>query len=275
MNIKTDHVQIACLQVLAAAEPTEKVRLAHACYSAWQSGQLSSGIEWHCRDDIGAPGRPPHPLLAPPRQVQRRRATGAKGRISLLHAIAHIEFNAINLAFDMVARFGNDRDVALTDRANFISDWLSVGNDEARHFTLISNRLVEMGSHYGELLAHEGLWEAATNTRQDVAARLAIAPLVLEARGLDVTPGMINRLKSAGDVESAEILETIYRDEIGHVAAGARWFRHVCKARNRDPVSYFHELVQANYSGKLKEPFNTDARDRAQLSRDFYEPLVS
>jgi uncharacterized ferritin-like protein (DUF455 family) len=274
MALQSDHVQGACRQVLAASDPEKKAQLAHLCYAAWQAGELRADNPWKPNGEIGSPGRPDRPILAPPREVQRRRVSGAKGRIALLHAIAHIEFNAINLAFDMVARFGNDADIPSEKRSDFIQDWLSVGDDEARHFKMVSDRLTEMGSCYGELLAHDGLWEAAVATQNDVAARLAIAPLVLEARGLDVTPGMINRLKSAGDNVSAEILETIYREEIRHVAAGSRWFKQVCTARKRDPAGYFHELVQANYAGNLKPPFNSAARDQAQLHRTFYEPLA-
>jgi uncharacterized ferritin-like protein (DUF455 family) len=274
MIANTTSIQTACRQVLAACDPEEKCRLAHVCVAAWKAGDLSFENAWRPGSEIGIPGRPENPILAPPREVQRRRVSGEKGRIALLHAIAHIEFNAINLAFDMVARFGSHTDIPVGQRSDFIEDWLNVGDDESRHFKMINDRLAELGSHYGALTAHDGLWEAAIATKDDIAARLAIAPLVLEARGLDVTPGMINRLKRAGDGPSAEILETIYQEEIQHVAAGSRWFHHVCNARNREPATYFHELVQAHYAGNLKPPFNSVARDAANLLRDFYEPLA-
>jgi uncharacterized ferritin-like protein (DUF455 family) len=192
-----------------------------------------------------------------------------------LHAVAHIEFNAIDLAFDLVARFGGDARIKDEDRTAFISDWISVGDDEARHFMMVRDRLKALGGDYGDLPAHDGLWTAAEATAEDLAARLAVAPMVLEARGLDVTPGMIERLRSAGDLESADILTVIYTEEVGHVAAGRRWFEAVCTAEAADPRERFQSLVSHYFKGDLKRPFNEDARAAAGLPADWYAPLAA
>jgi uncharacterized ferritin-like protein (DUF455 family) len=206
--------------------------------------------------------------------VPRRRLGTQEGRFALLHAVAHIEFNAIDLAFDLVARLGGDRRIADADRARFVSDWISVGDDEARHFQMVRARLHDLGGEYGDLPAHDGLWEAADATADDLAARLAVAPMVLEARGLDVTPGMIEKLRSVDDHESADILQVIYTEEVGHVAAGRRWFEAVCATEAADPRDRFQSLVRERFKGDLKRPFNADARDRAGLPGDWYEPLA-
>lgn len=219
------------------------------------------------------PARPPRPLLAPPGGVPRRRLGSPEGRAALLHALAHIEFNAIDLAFDMAARFAVSVGAEGLDAAAFAADWIGIGGEEARHFEMVAARLAALGCAYGDLPAHDGLWEAATATSGDVLARLAIAPLVLEARGLDVTPDMADRLRSAGDSESAAILDVIYRDEVGHVACGKRWFDAVCAARGLEPVGAFHALRKTHFTGRLKPPFNHEARGRAGLPRGFYEPL--
>ncbi len=208
-------------------------------------------------------------MLRPPRDMPRRRNFGAPaGRVALLHALAHIELNAIDLAWDLVARFGDSG----LPRA-FFDDWLGVAAEEAEHFALLASRLDTLGSAYGALPAHDGLWEAAAATAHDLIARLAIVPLVLEARGLDVTPEMILRLERAGDCASAAILARIYRDEIGHVAVGLRWFDRLCHERGLDPEAAFHDRVRRYFSGALKPPFNREARDQAGLPAAYYEPL--
>ncbi len=215
------------------------------------------------------PARPPLPVLRPPRDMPRRRNFGsAAGRIALLHALAHIELNAIDLAWDIVARFAD----AGLSRA-FYGDWLAVAAEEAEHFALLQARLEELGSAYGALPAHDGLWEAAALTAHDLIARLAVVPLVLEARGLDVTPEMTARLERTGDTASAAILARIYRDEIGHVAVGARWFDRLCEAAGLDPAATFHDRVRRYFKGTLKPPFNRAARDQAGFPAQYYEPL--
>ncbi len=203
--------------------------------------------------------------------MPKRRAGGSlAGRIALLHALAHIELNAIDLAWDLIARFTG----AELPRA-FYDDWVAVGDDEAKHHLLIAGRLAELGAGYGDLPAHDGLWEAAQETTHDLLARLAVVPLVLEARGLDVTPAMIQRLVRFGDDASAAVLRIVYADEIGHVATGSRWFAWLCRRRGLDPVPTYRLLVRRHFRGELKPPFNREARERAGLAPAFYEPLVA
>lgn len=215
------------------------------------------------------PARPKHPELLSPKEMPKRGKGGSdRNRVALWHAIAHIELNAIDLAWDMVARFGTGMP------REFLDDWVSVGADEARHFTLLVKRLEDLGAKYGDLPAHDGLWQAAVETKDNLLARLAVVPLVLEARGLDVTPRMIERLKKFGDHQGAEILETIYKEEIDHVKAGARWFRFVCARENKDPKTTYQTLVKKYFKGKLKPPFNEKARAMAGLQAEFYLPLA-
>ena len=261
-------------RVVATADPSEKVRLAHETAYAWSSGQLDAPRSGAASCAPDAPGRPPRPELKPPAQVPRRRLGNPAGRFALMHAVAHIEFNAIDLHFDMVARFAGDARIADAQRHGFVSDWICVGDDEARHFTLVRRRLQEMGGDYGDLPAHDGLWEAASNTSGDLAARLAVAPMVLEARGLDVTPMMIEKLDSVGDEASVAILRIIYEEEVGHVAAGSRWFEHVCRDETDSAEHCFHRLVSTYFRGPLKRPFNEPARSAAGLPECFYEPLA-
>ena len=192
--------------------------------------------------------------------MPRRRAGGLAGRIALLHALAHIELNAIDLAWDLIGRF---TDEALP-RA-FYDDWVAVADDEARHFGMLADRLEALGSHYGALPAHDGLWLAAQRTAHDLMARLAVVPLVLEARGLDVTPGIAARLRSAGDEDSAAIVDVIAAEEVSHVGAGWRWFTHVAAARGVEPEPTYRELVRTHYGAALKPPFNSAARGKAGL----------
>jgi len=257
-------------RVLETAAPHAKCAAARATAADWRAGALSLEPAPPPPD---RPARPARPELRPPGDVPRRRLGGQAGRVALLHALAHIEFNAVDLAFDMVARFGSGLDLPDGERRAFLDDWVAVGDDEARHFTMISDRLAALGAAYGDLPAHDGLWDAARSTADDVLARLAIAPMVLEARGLDVTPGMAERLRRNGDEASALILDTIYAEEIGHVAAGARWFERLCAGRGVESRTAFHELVGANFAGRLKPPFNEEARARAGLSPDLYLPL--
>jgi uncharacterized ferritin-like protein (DUF455 family) len=216
------------------------------------------------------PTRPDRPRLHPPRDMPKRRNFGSQaGRIALLHALAHIELNAIDLAWDIIARFA-DRD---TPR-EFCADWVGVAAEEAEHFALLADRLAALGATYGDLPAHDGLWEAAALTAYDLLARLAVVPLVLEARGLDVTPEMAATLERVGDAQSAALLRRIYRDEIDHVAAGVRWFDDLCRARDLVPEETFQELVRRYFKGQLKPPFNHEARAAAGFPEHYYEPLV-
>ncbi len=259
-------VASACRDVLLMAEPGGKVKAARAAARAWRQGALAHDFDMAMPD---RPARPARPELLPPSCMPRRgRAGSERGRIAMLHALAHIEFGAIDLAFDMAGRFG-----AGLPRA-FVDDWLSVGADEAIHFALLDRRLKALGSCYGALPAHDGLWEAAAETAHDLLARLAVVPMVLEARGLDVTPAIVAAFERAGDVRAAAILGRIYRDEIRHVAAGARWFAIGCESRAIDAVPHWHALIRRHFKGTVKPPFNDSARGEAGLSRDFYEGVA-
>jgi uncharacterized ferritin-like protein (DUF455 family) len=215
-----------------------------------------------------------------PKFVRRRRVTeNPAGRIALLHALAHIELNAIDLAWDIVARFARPFADPFAGSGAlpcaFCDDWVGVAAEEAKHFTLLAQRLEALGAAYGDLPAHDGLWQAAQATAHDLAARLAVVPLVLEARGLDVTPAMIARLRAVGDDDSADILQLIHDEEIGHVAAGRRWFEHVCAESGRDAVPTYHALVRRYFKGRLKPPFNDASRARAGFGAAYYAPLAA
>jgi uncharacterized ferritin-like protein (DUF455 family) len=186
----------------------------------------------------------------------------------MIHALAHIELNAIDLALDIVARFCGQ-----PVPRSFFDGWMTVAMEEAKHFGLLSKRLRDLGSHYGAMPAHDGLWQAVEVTAHDLAARLAIVPLILEARGLDVTPSLLAKLGEAGDSETAAILEIIYNDEKKHVAIGAKWFRFLCARQRVDPAQRFQELVRACFRGDVKPPFNDRARAEAGLTPTFYRSL--
>jgi uncharacterized ferritin-like protein (DUF455 family) len=243
-----------------AAGVEEKLRLTRCCAQNWCEGHIvmtaTAGPE-----AIAEPGRPARPQLVHPSEVKPRKLSTRQGRASFLHALAHIEFNAINLAWDAVYRF---RDMP----AAFYADWIHVANEEAHHFSLLNQRLENLGQAYGDFPAHDGLWHMARVTAHDILVRMALVPRVLEARGLDVTPAMIVRLQQAGDVESAAVLETILRDEIGHVQAGTRWFQYVCRQRGLDPLETFRSLLAEYAPGRIRAPFNDSARREAGFGAD-------
>ncbi|HHL43306.1 MAG TPA: ferritin-like domain-containing protein [Hellea balneolensis] len=265
-------VQAAAIRVLNTGNPADKAERAVALSKGWRAGNFQIGPTPNL-DIPDQPARPAQPQLVAPREVKRRRLGSPKGRIALLHAIAHIELNAIDLAADMVARFAADARISNSRRHEFVSDWTGVCADEARHFTLIEQRLADLEARYGDLSAHNGLWEAAIKTRSDLAARLVVAPMVLEARGLDVTPPMIAKLERLGDQKSADILKIIYEEEIPHVRAGARWFEHICTRENRDGRDYFSSLLSTYFNGNLKPPFNEKARTQAQIPPSYYQTV--
>jgi uncharacterized ferritin-like protein (DUF455 family) len=252
----------ACRGVLLTAAPRAKVKAAREAARAWRGGALTHQFDVPMPD---RPARPDAPELLPPNRMPKRGKAGSeRSRVALLHAFAHIEFGAIDLAFDIAGRFGADFP------PDFVGDWLSVGADEAMHFALLDRRLATLGAHYGALPAHDGLWEAASETAHDVAARLAVVPMVLEARGLDVTPATVGAFERAGDRRSAAILMRIYTDEIRHVGIGTSWFKKVCESRRIAMVSEWQRLVRLHFRGIVKPPFNDSARGQAGLSRDFY-----
>jgi uncharacterized ferritin-like protein (DUF455 family) len=263
----TQSAAAAARAVLLAAEPMDKVRAARRAARAWRRGELAHRFDLPMPD---APARPELPLLLAPSAMPKRGKGGSdRGRLAMLHALAHIEFAAIDLAFDMAGRFGDAFPTAFND------DWFSVGADEAMHFALLDRRLRSLGSFYGAMPAHAGLWEAAEATAHDPLARLAVVPMVLEARGLDVTPATIARFEAAGDARSAAILARIYSDEIRHVSVGSKWFRIGCEAQRIAPVSHWQRLVRRHFRGSVKPPFNDSARDQAGLSREYYGGLAA
>lgn len=205
------------------------------------------------------PGRPIRPELVPARQVARRGLGNDSGRAAFLHAIAHIEFNAINLALDAALRF-------TTMPLGFTRDWLSVANDEARHFQMLVRRMTSLGASYGDFSAHDGLWQSAIDTADDVLPRMAVVPRVLEARGLDVTPGMIQRLRTAGDAESAEVLEVILAEEVRHVRIGSEWFVYEAEQRGLEPEKAFTDCLDQYLPGRSFHGLNQEARLAAGFS---------
>ena len=235
---------------------------ARAVARAWRLGRLAHRFDTPMPDQ---PRRPDKPELLPPGQMPKRGRGGShRARIALIHSLAHIEYMAIDLAFDMAGRFGSQFPRA------FIDDWMRVGADEAMHFALLSRRLETLDSSYGALPAHAGRWEAAEETAHDASARLAIVPMVLEARGLDITPKTIESARSQGDESTARILERILEDEISHVSVGTRWFEHRCKIDRINAHTHWKTLVKRHFRGALKPPFNDSARRRAGLTQLYY-----
>ena len=242
-------------QCLAVSYPEQKCAAVLAFAEEVQSGEFRWDHEFPV-EAIAAPGRPGRPELVDPAGVPRRRLGSPEGRAALVHAIAHIEFNAINLALDAAYRFR-----CMPEQ--YYLDWLSVAADEARHYRLLADRLAAMGQAYGDFPAHNGLWEMAEKTTESCLVRMALVPRVLEARGLDVTPGMIERLVSVGDLETVAALRVILDEEVRHVEIGTRWFRHCCKEEGVEPQETFLGLLREYYNGLPRGPFNLDARYRA------------
>ena len=258
----------AAKRCLDASDPTEKLRLTHATWAALQSGELHADTASPTAEPIGPPGRPERPQLVPQRQVPHRGLGTPEGRAALVHAVAHIEFNAINLAWDAVYRFRGMP-------ADYYRDWASCAHDEARHFTLLADRLTELGHTYGDFDAHNGLWEMAEKTAHHDTARMALVPRVLEARGLDVTPGMIERLRAVGDERTIAILEVILREEVAHVAAGTCWFRWCCERDGLDPRETFLDLLRDYMGRNLRGPFNRPARLEAGFDEEELDQLMA
>ena len=247
---------------LLTGDPRAKCFATRDLARRWRRGELAFEFDVAMPD---APARPDKPELLPPNKMPKRGKFGSeRARIALWHSLAHIEFVAIDLALDMAGRFGEQMG------EEFVSDFLWVAADEAMHFALLARKLESLGSSYGALPAHGGLWEAAHTTRHDVAARLAIVPMVLEARGLDVTPSTLARVDKAGDAHGAKILARILDDEIRHVRFGTKYFLRVAESAQMAPQSMWKALVREHFRGVVKPPFNDSARSAAGLSRDFY-----
>lgn len=243
-------------QIILCKDPTDKYKATRNLVKSFHEDHL----EYRRKPlEILRPGYPLKLQLVAPRELKRRGIKSQEDRNILMHAVAHIEFNAINLALDAAYRF-------IDQSADYYRDWLSVADDEARHFNMIRAYLNKHGCDYGDYPAHNGLWDMAVKTQHDIVARMALVPRVLEARGLDVTPGMIERLENAGDREAVDILKMIYQDEIRHVDIGSKWFFHHCKLRSLEPKTTFLKLVEEYMHGELRGPFNISARLQAGFS---------
>ena len=259
------------VEVLTTADGRVKTALSRHHAAAWFSARKGEA------DPIAVgtahpplhPARPERPELLSPRDVPRRRPGSEAGRIALLHAVAHIELNAVDLHWDIIARFGH-----VPMPVGFYDDWVKCADEESKHFNMVCDVLENIGSHYGALPAHAGMWRAAEDTAEDLMGRLAVVPMVLEARGLDVTPGMIDIFRKAGLTQAVAALEVIYAEEVGHVAYGSKWFHFLCGRENTDPKDAFHALVRRYFHGALKPPFNEEKRAEAGLPPDFYWPLA-
>lgn len=258
------------LEVLTCADGREKTALSRAHAARWREARArGESMPVGTVEPPAHPARPATPELLDPRDVPRRRPGSEKGRLALLHAVAHIELNAVDLHWDIIARFGH-----VPMPMGFYDDWVKAADEESKHFNLICDCLETMGSHYGALPAHAGMWRAAEDTAGDLMGRLAVVPMVLEARGLDVTPGMIAIFRKAGADAAVAALEVIYAEEVHHVAYGSKWFHFLCGRENRDPVGVFHALVRRYFHGQLKPPFNEEKRAEAGIPPDFYWPLA-
>jgi uncharacterized ferritin-like protein (DUF455 family) len=259
-------VAAAIRAALLTAEPRAKCFAARRVARDWRRGALAWEFDQAMPDQ---PAWPEKPVLLSPNQMPKRGKFGSdRARIALWHSLAHIEFVAIDLALDMAGRFGGEMG------PEFVTDFLGVAADEAMHFALLARKLESLGSFYGALPAHAGLWEAAHSTRHDVAARLAVVPMVLEARGLDVTPATLERVKAAGDQNGAKILARILDDEIHHVGFGTKHFLRCAEIANEAPDSLWQSLVKRHFHGAVKPPFNDSARLAAGLSREFYAAIA-
>ncbi len=257
------------VEVLATADGRAKTALSRAHATRWVAAR-DAGVPMPVGEAAPPlrPARPDQPELRDPRDVPKRKPGTPEGRIALLHAVAHIELNAVDLHWDLIARFGH-----VEMPVGYYDDWVKAADEESKHFKLVCDCLEALGSHYGALPAHAGMWRAAEDTKDDLLGRLAVVPMVLEARGLDVTPGMIEVFRKAGDDGAVAALETIYAEEVGHVAYGSKWFHFLCGRDNRDPKPVFHALVRKYFHGALKPPFNDEKRAEAGLPPDFYWPL--
>jgi uncharacterized ferritin-like protein (DUF455 family) len=242
------------LELLCLADPSAKVRNARQAFNDPAALTIDAEAAWP--EPAGLPGRPARPLLVSPAHVPRRSLHTPQGRAALLHAVAHIEFNAINLALDAIWRFAGMPD-------DYYRDWARVAAEEALHFGLLNEHLATLGHAYGDFDAHDGLWTMVEKTKHDITARMALVPRTLEARGLDATPPMQAKLAQAGDHRAVEILDVILRDEVGHVAIGNRWYRWLCARDGLDPLAHFELLLVTHHAPRPKPPFNLDARRRA------------
>jgi len=259
------HIRHQALQTLLIEDPATKAAQARALFEQYSTATASEALPDAQRQEVielrpeqvaHMPGRPALPPLVSATQVPSRSPFTPEGRAALLHAICHIEFNAINLALDAVWRFAGMP-------AQFYGDWLQVASEEALHFSLLRAHLQSMGADYGDYVAHDGLWHMCDKTRDDILARMALVPRTLEARGLDATPLIQDKLTRAGDLQAVAILDIILRDEVGHVRIGNHWYHHLCHERGLDAVQLYPELVKQYEAPRMRPPFNEAARKAA------------
>jgi uncharacterized ferritin-like protein (DUF455 family) len=257
--------QLKALQALRVTDPVEKCQLTSAFHVELEvADDLASLIS--TSTNIRSPGVPDKPELVHPRELSRRGSGTAAGRLALLHAIAHIEFNAINLALDAVVRFSNLP-------VQYYRDWIAVAADEARHYTLLTTRLADFDARYGDYPAHQGLWDMALRTAHDPLDRMAIVPRILEARGLDVTPAMVKQFEQAQDTQTADILRRILKEEVAHVEAGSYWFRYLCEQRGLESDTTWFERVSFYLGDDVRCPINMEDRRRAGFNKSELEWL--
>jgi uncharacterized ferritin-like protein (DUF455 family) len=261
-------LRAAALQLLAECNPQIKAESTMALKRQWDAHQLSVDGSVRLGSNEVIPGRPSRPVLVSPRELERRPMNTLAGRAALIHALAHIEFNAINLALDAVWRFPDMP-------REFYADWLQVAAEEALHFSLLNAHLQPLGYGYGDFSAHNSLWEMAEKTRENVLARMALVPRTLEARGLDATPAVRAKLAQVGDDKAAAILDIILRDEVGHVGIGNRWFAWLCLQQGAEPLSTYRELARHYKAPILKGPFNLEARRAAGFTEQELLALTS
>lgn len=257
----------SALIILASHDPQSKVEQLHRLFDEYHHQGIGLDISrTFLFDHLNLPGRPHKPELVPPLQVPKRKMDTAGGRASLLHSLAHIEFNAMNLALDAIWRFP---DMPL----EYYEDWLKVAKEEAYHFSLVNEHMQSLGFSYGDFPAHNSLWEMVERTADAVIARMALVPRTMEARGLDAVPGIRDRFKQAKDSKAVEILEIILRDEIGHVLIGNRWFNFLCAKDNLSPIAAYKDLARKYRAPTLRGPFNLEARQQAGFTQEELELL--
>lgn len=265
-SLQPTELRLAALYWLSVVDATQKSIGVRLLQKSWADAQIT--LEPHTALEAHAPipGQPSKPELVPPRLVARRSMRTEEGRAAMIHALAHIEFNAINLALDAIWRFPNMPH-------QYYADWLKVAAEESLHFSLLANHLKRIGHVYGDFTAHNSLWEMAEKTKSDILARMALVPRTLEARGLDAAPPMRAKLAQVGDLEAAAILDIILRDEIGHVAIGNHWYGYLCQQRHLEPIATYAELSKQYEAPKLRGPFNLEARKEAGFSDKELEAL--
>jgi uncharacterized ferritin-like protein (DUF455 family) len=251
----------AAINWLLNTSPVRKAAGVKGLNTAWLSGEVVLDAIAVLPEPLDIPGRPAKPLLVSPLEVGKRSMRTPEGRAALIHALAHIEFNAINLALDAVWRFADMPQ-------QYYADWLKVAAEEAYHFELLNGYLLNMGYQYGDFNAHNSLWEMAERTKADVLARMALVPRTMEARGLDASPPLRNKFVQIGDTDAAEILDIILRDEIGHVAIGNHWFNWLCEQRGLEPIACYETLAKQYSAPAMRKPLNMEARRKAGFTEE-------